>query len=205
MTEFFNTIQEFISNNMVEVIGTLLGLLYLYLEIKANKWLWPIGLLTSAMYIYVFFNAKFYADMALQFYYVFISIYGWILWQKGTNKTDEAPIVRLKKSLALNLLLATAGIYVVIAFVLKNYTDSPIPYWDAFTTALSIIATWMLARKILEQWLVWVLVNAISLGLYVYKGLYPTVVLFFFYTVLAVVGYIQWKKTFKTEQSLIKK
>ncbi len=197
MVELLNTIQEFISNNSVEVIGTLLGLLYLYLEIKANKWLWPIGLLTSAMYIYVFFNAKFYADMALQFYYVFISIYGWILWQKGTTKTDEAPIIRLKKLLGIYLILATAGIYIFIAFVLKTYTDSPIPYWDAFTTALSIVATWMLAQKILEQWLVWVLVNAISLGLYIYKGLYPTVVLFFFYTVLAVVGYIQWKKLLK--------
>ncbi|PKQ65542.1 hypothetical protein BZG02_00610 [Labilibaculum filiforme] len=184
---------NWILDNIIEIIGTIAGLIFLYLEIKQNKWLWPVGLLTSIMYIYVFFVAKLYADMSLQFYYVFISIYGWIVWSKGTTK-KELPVRRLSKELFLILFGASMLIYIAISFVLVNYTDGSIPYWDAFTTALSIVATWMLARKILEQWLVWVIVNAVSLGLYLYKGLYPTSVLFFFYTVLAVVGYVQWKK-----------
>ncbi|WP_321306556.1 nicotinamide riboside transporter PnuC [Marinifilum fragile] len=192
-----------IIDNIVEIIGTISGLLFLYLEIKQNKWLWPVGLLTSVMYIYVFFVAKLYADMSLQFYYVFISIYGWVLWSRGANKSDDQlPVVRLSRALFLTLFGASMLIYVFIAYILVSFTDASIPYWDAFTTALSIVATWMLARKILEQWLVWVVVNAVSMGLYIYKGLYPTTVLFFFYTVLALVGYLQWKKDMLRSQAI---
>ncbi|WP_421918327.1 nicotinamide riboside transporter PnuC [Marinifilum sp.] len=194
---------NWIINHIVEIIGTLSGLLFLYLEIKQNKWLWPVGLLTSAMYIYVFFVAKLYADMSLQFYYVFISVYGWVLWSRGDNQNKkELPVTKLNRPLFLMLFVSSMLIYAILSYILVNYTDGAIPYWDAFTTALSIVATWMLARKILEQWLVWVLVNTVSLGLYIYKGLYPTSVLFFFYTVLAVVGYLQWKKDMLSYQAV---
>lgn len=186
---------DWIITNAIELIGTLSGLLFLYFEIKQSKWLWPIGLFSSLMYIYVFFVSKFYADMGLQFYYVFISIYGWFHWErsKELNK-QELPVVCLSKPLFFKLLLVSLLVYILIAFVLINFTDSPLPYWDSFTTALSIVATWMLARKILEQWLVWVLVNFVSMGLYFYKALYPTAILFAIYTALALYGYYQWKK-----------
>lgn len=194
---------NWITDNIVEIIGTLSGLLFLYLEIKQNKWLWPVGLLTSVMYIYVFFVAKLYADMSLQFYYVFISIYGWILWSRGKRQQEkELPVVRLNMSLSLKLIVASIAIYALIAFILVNFTDGSVPYWDAFTTALSIVATWMLARKILEQWLVWIVVNSVSLGLYIYKDLNFTAVLFFFYTTMAVVGYLQWKKDMLRSQAI---
>ena len=192
---------DWISTHIIEIIGTLSGFIYLYFEIKQSKWLWPVGLFSALMYIYVFFVAKFYADMGLQFYYVLISIYGWIYWSRS-NKQDkvELPVVSLQMSLFFKLLLASLFIYIGISFILVNYTDSPLPYWDSFTTALSIVATWMLARKILEQWLVWVLVDAVSMGLYVYKQLYPTAILFAVFTVLALYGYFQWKKDMiKTE------
>jgi nicotinamide mononucleotide transporter len=192
---------DWIINNIVEIIGTISGLIFLYLEIKQNKWLWPLGLLTSVMYIYVFFVAKLYADMSLQFYYVFISIYGWIIWSRGVEK-KELPVSQLSRSLFFKLFVASMLIYALISYILVNFTDGSVPYWDAFTTALSIVATWMLARKILEQWLVWVVVNAVSFGLYIYKGLYPTSVLFFFYTTLAVVGYLQWKKDLKSQETV---
>jgi len=186
---------DWISTNIIEIIGTLSGFIFLYFEIKQSKWLWPVGLFSALMYIYVFFMAKFYADMGLQFYYVFISIYGWFHWSRSKGESAaELPVTTLKIGLFFKLLLASLFIYIAISFILVNYTDSPIPYWDAFTTALSIVATWMLARKILEQWLVWVIVDAVSLGLYLYKELYPTAILFAFYTILAVYGYFQWKK-----------
>lgn len=186
---------DWISANIVEVIGTLSGFIFLYFEIKQSKWLWPVGLFSAVMYIYVFFVAKFYADMGLQFYYVFISVYGWFHWSRSKEQNaKELPVVNLGRRLFLKLLLASLFSYIAISFILVNYTDSPIPYWDSFTTALSIIATWMLAKKILEQWLVWVIVDAVSMGLYLYKELYPTAILFAFYTVLALYGYIQWKK-----------
>ncbi len=186
---------------MIEIIGTLSGFVFLYFEIKQSKWLWPVGLFSAVMYIYVFFMAKFYADMGLQFYYVFISVYGWFHWSISKSKSKKGlPITRLNLSILTRLILVSLVVYVAISFVLVNYTDSPLPYWDAFTTSLSIVATWMLAKKILEQWLVWVLVDAVSMGLYLYKELYPTTILFGVYTLLAVYGYIQWKKDMlKTE------
>jgi nicotinamide mononucleotide transporter len=187
---------EWLINNYIEVIGAVTGLIYLYLEIRQNIWLWPVGIITSAFYIYIFFVSKFYADMGLQVYYLVISIYGWHHWLtggKGQNR-DELPITRIDWRTALILLPITIAIFAIIAFVLIRYTDSPVPLGDAFTTALSITATWMLARKIIEQWWVWVVVNLVSLGLYVYKGLYPTSVLFFFYFSMAIVGYFEWKR-----------
>lgn len=192
-----------ITANYVEIIGATLGLIFLFLEIKENVWLWPVGLLSSAFYVAIFFSAKFYADMGLQVYYVLISIYGWYKWWRGSDSSeeDDLPIVRVDMRLALTLSLVTVAIFFGIAEVLKRYTDSPVPYWDAFISALSIVATWMLAKKIIEMWWIWVIANFVSLCLYFWKGLYPSVVLFFFYTVLSVTGYYSWKKKLAEQQT----
>jgi len=193
---------NWIINNWLELFGVASGLLFLYLEIKEKLWLWPVGLITSAVYIIVFFKSGFYADMALQGYYVVISIYGWWHWISGrTNNSDKhkLPITRLKKQLAIILSAVTLALWFAMWLILSKFTDSQVPIGDSFTTALSIVATWMLARKILEQWWVWGVVNAVSLSLYLYKGLYPTSILFVFYTVMVVVGYIEWKKNLKSE------
>lgn len=183
-------------NNYIEVLGAVTGLIYLYLEIKQNIWLWPLGIITSAFYIYVFFTSKFYADMGLQVYYLVISIYGWWHWLYGGDPLgkEELPIGRTSLKIWVNLFLVSIALFGVMAFVLVNFTDSPVPYGDAFVTALSITATWMLARKLIEQWWIWVVVNIVSLGLFIWKELYPTSILFFFYFTMAVVGYYQWKK-----------
>lgn len=192
----FDQVIVWISNHYIELLGTIFGLLYIVLSIKQNIWCWPVGLITSALYIYVFFQTKFYADMSLQVYYLVVSIYGWYHWMYGSRskKQDDLKISRTGIKLALVLTVITLILFGLIAFILVNYTDSEIPYWDAFTTAGSFVATWMLARKLIEHWLVWIVVDAVSLGLYVYKGLYPTVVLFAVYTLLALLGYIEWKK-----------
>lgn len=179
----------------VELLGAVLGFVYIFLSIRQNIFTWPVGLLTSALYVYVFLVSKFYADMGLQVYYVFVSIYGWYYWLKGNPKTDnELPVSKTPRQLYLPLLLITVVLFVILVFVLKYYTDSPVPFGDSLTTALSIVATWMLARKYLEHWLIWVFVDAFSAFLYVFKGLWPTVILFIVYTVMAVLGYRSWKK-----------
>ncbi len=188
---------DFLVNNYIEILAATLGLLFLYLEIKENKWMWLVGFLTSALYIYVFFVAKLYATMSLQFYYVAISIYGWIMWA-GTNnneKENTLKISHIAKDLLIKLLLVTIVVYALIAYILVDYTDEPTPYLDALATALSIVASWMLAQKILEQWLVWIVADAISLGLYIHKGLYPSSILFLTYTVIAILGYYKWKQS----------
>lgn len=198
----YDDMLAWITANYVEIIGATLGLIFLFLEIKENVWLWPVGLLSSAFYVAIFFSAKFYADMGLQVYYVLISIYGWYKWWRGSDSSeeDDLPIVRMDIRLALTLSLVTAAIFFGIAEVLKRYTDSPVPYWDAFISALSIVATWMLAKKIIEMWWIWVIANFVSLCLYFWKGLYPSVVLFFFYTVMSFAGYYAWKKKLAEQQ-----
>ncbi len=193
-----------ISDNYIELLGAVFGLLYILLSIKQNIWCWPVGLITSALYVYVFFVTKFYADMGLQVYYVIVSIYGWYHWKFGSKskQQDDLKISKTTVKLGVILVISSIVLFVLIAYILVNYTDSEVPYWDSFTTAASFVATWMLARKLIEHWIVWIIVDAVSLGLYVYKGLYPTVILFAVYTLLAVLGYIEWKKEYKKRLSV---
>jgi nicotinamide mononucleotide transporter len=194
MTE---TITSWIWANKIEVLGAILGLLYIFFSIRQHILTWPTGLLTSLLYTAVFFQSGFYADMGLQVYYVAISIYGWYYWLKGeknTEQTDELPVTGVPKNLWQKVIIATIIIYAGILFILIKYTNSTVPIMDSLTTALSITATWMLAKKYIEHWIIWIFVDLVSAGLYVYKGLWPTVMLFIVYTAMAVLGYIEWKK-----------
>ncbi len=189
---------DWLSNHYIEVFGALTGILYVILEIRQSIWLWPLGIITSSVYIWVFFTSKFYADMGLQTYYVFISIYGWYWWMRGGEKKydrEALPVTGISMKLAAILAAVFIILFALIYFILVRYTDSPLPMGDAFTTALSIVATWMLARKIIEHWILWLVADLVSMALYIYKGLYPTVVLFAVYTVMAVIGYNEWRKT----------
>lgn len=189
------TIYSWLEGNSVEVLGAVLGLVYIFLSIRQNIFTWPVGLLTSALYIYVFLKTKFYADMALQVYYVGISIYGWYYWIKGNpEKESELPVVQTPHRFRVPLMVISIVLFLFIAWILKNFTDSPIPFWDAFTTAFSLAATWMLARKYLETWLIWIVVDIVSAVLYAGKNLWATVILFTVYTGMAAIGFFQWRK-----------
>jgi len=190
------TILTYIQTNWIEIVGAILSLIYLYLSIKQMVSLWFFGIISSLFYIVVFFQSKLYADMSLQYYYVFISIYGWIHWKKGTTENNkELPAIRINNRFIIISVVATVVIYIIYYLVLLNFTDSTIPKSDALVGALSVIGTWMLAKKFIENWLVWIVADALCIGLYIYKGLYPTSVLFAIYTVMAWVGYLQWKKS----------
>jgi nicotinamide mononucleotide transporter len=179
----------------IEILGVCFSLLYLVLEIKQRKALWVVGFISSAFYVYIFFQAKFYADMGLNVYYLLASIYGWMVWsRKRAAAPRERATARLTLPVALALLGVSGVLFAGMSFVLKNHTDSPVPLGDALTTALSIVATWMLAHKIIEQWWVWLFVNVFSATLYVCRGLYPTAFLFCCYAVASVIGYYSWKK-----------
>lgn len=187
---------KWLSGNYIELLGAILGIAYIFFSIRQNILTWPVGLLTSALYVWVFLVSKLYADMGLQTYYVVISIYGWYEWVRGnqTDKSELLKVSRLTLKLGQILLVVSLLIFILIWFILSNYTDSPVPMADALATSLSIVATWMLARKILEHWLVWIFVDAFSIGLFWYKSLFPTVILFVVYTFMAYIGFVEWKK-----------
>ena len=180
--------------NIIEFFGVITSLIYLYYSIKINKLLLLFGLISAVLYTIVFFYSKIYAGGFLQLYYVFISIYGWILWQKSLNNQVEFPISQVGVKQGFILAFITFALFVPIAYVLKNHSDSNVPYFDAILTAASIVATWMLARKILQHWIIWVVVDLASIALYLYQQLYFTAFLFAIYTIFAIKGFVDWKK-----------
>jgi len=189
-------ILDYIQKNWIEIVGAILSLIYLYLSINQKVSLWFFGIVSSVFYIVVFFQSKLYADMSLQFYYVVISVYGWINWKHGkSGNKEELPTTKASGTLLIKISIATGLIYLVYYFILAKFTDSTIPKVDSLVGALSIIGTWMLARKVLENWIVWIVVDGLCVGLYIYKELYPTTVLFAIYTAMSVIGYRQWKKS----------
>ncbi len=187
-------LQFLISDKGLELIGLIIGLLYLLLEYKANIWLWPVGVIMPIVYIIIFYQNKFYADMTFNVYYLFASIYGWYIWAKSLDKTDQGLISHLPKKYIVGLSAIFVAIFAAIAFLLINFTDSEVPYGDSFTTTLSILAMWMLAHKYIEQWLLWIVVNAVTAVLYHTKELDITVILFIVNFFVSILGYVKWKK-----------
>ncbi|HOG05174.1 MAG TPA: nicotinamide riboside transporter PnuC [Paludibacter sp.] len=194
----------YLSQHLIEITGTLLSLVYLYLSIQQRISLWIFGFLSSALYIVVFFQSKFYADMSLQVYYLVVSVYGWISWKKGKADTGEdLPVRKTTMHQGIMLTSLTIAVFFIYYYILTVFTDSPVPIGDSFTTALSITATWMLAKKMIEHWFVWIVVDAVAVGLYVYRGLYPTAFLFIVYSVMAIVGWVQWKKSLDAQKLIM--
>jgi nicotinamide mononucleotide transporter len=202
---------SWLTNNSIEVFGALTGIVYVFLEIRQTIWLWPVGIVTSAVYIWVFFTGKLYADMSLQVYYLVISCLGWYWWLRGEGQAqglgdgeigrwgdgekEILQVTRLKLKTGIILAVVFIVLYFVLWFVLSHLTDSPVPEVDSFITSLSIVATWMLARKIYEHWYLWIVVNSVATVLFIVRGLYPTVVLYFVYGVMSFAGLVEWRKS----------
>jgi len=188
---------DWITEHWVEIAGAIISFIYLYFEIKENYLMWIFGFIASSLYVVVYFKSGFYADMSLQVYYVAISIYGIFYWTKGgkTEKKEDVPVTKINLKQIVLLSLITIIAFGAISRILILYTDSTVPYGDAFTTALSFVATWMLARKLIEHWYLWIVVNAVSIGLYIYKDLNVTAVLFTVYFIFSFVGYFKWRKS----------
>ena len=180
----------------LEILGTIVGLAYLWLEYRASIYLWIASIIMPAIYIFVYYEAGLYADFGINIYYLGAAIYGWMVWKYGNKSKEqkELPITRMPKLSWLKASIVFLVAQFIIAGVLINYTDSNVPWWDAFTTALSIIGMWMLARKYLEQWWIWIVVDVVCVGLYVYKELYFTAGLYALYAIIAIFGWLNWKK-----------
>lgn len=201
----------------LEIAGTLIGLLYLWLEYRASIYLWIAGIVMPAVYIFVYYEAGLYADFGINIYYLGAAVYGWVMWrygaflrrtilrrkscapQRGEDKRTkgqktELPITHIPKHYLSPLAAIFVVAFVGIARILIEFTDSNVPWLDSFTTALSIIGMWMLARKYVEQWWVWIAVDAVSASLYIYKELHFTATLYALYTIIAIFGYFKWKR-----------
>lgn len=189
--------------NYLEILGTAVGVVYLILEYRASAWLWAASIAMPAIYLAVYYEAGLYADFGISVYYILASVYGLVCWLRGGSHDEEGefPITRTPRRIYVSLMAVFATIFVLIGYILIRYTDSTVPLADAFTTALSIVAMWMLARKYVEQWLVWIAADVACAVLYVYKGLWFTGGLYLVYAIIAVLGYRKWISLMSNEEN----
>lgn len=186
---------------ILQAVGIVLGLIYLWLEYKANIWVWVVGSIMPLVHGTLYLTKGIYADAAMQLYYVLAGIYGLVVWlRKPSAKSEdkhEGKIRHTPIGWILPLAATYAVLHAVLYFLLSEFTDSTVPFFDSMSTAMCIVAMWMLSRKLVEQWLVWLVVDMISVGLYFYKGIPGTASLYALYCILAVAGYLRWRKQAK--------
>ena len=189
----------------LDILTTILGLIYIWLEYRAHIALWIVGIIMPALDVYLYYSHGLYGDAGMAVYYTLAAVYGLCVWKfKKTRKLkQELPIIHMPKRQYLPAMVfffvSWGGIY----YVLTRWTDSTVPLLDSFTNALSFVGMWALARKYLEQWLFWIGVDAVCLFLYIQKGIPFTAGLYGLYVVIAVMGYFKWKTmTKKTKYEL---
>ena len=199
----------------LEIFAVITGLLYVYLQIKQNKVMWIVGFISSLVFVYVFFDAKIYANMTMYGYYVVISVYGWFAWSKNEKlkmkNEDEVrgtgyevrgklrhvvhPAPRTPHlAPIISMVIISIILSLVIGWVLKSFTDSPIPYFDGLVAGFSIVATWMVTKKIIQHWYFWIGINIFCVPLYLSQGLYFTAFMFLIYFIMSIIGLREWKK-----------
>ena len=191
---------------MLDITGTIIGLWYLWLEYRASIRLWLVGIIMPALYLVIYYRAGLYADFGLQVYYLLAALYGWTAWKNKPADQPEKPITSMPRC---HLLPGTrtpvrqwAPTHIRLRVCTRRHcplrgrvcTDSDVALCDSYINALSIVALWMLARKYVEQWFMWIVIDAVSAALYVYKGIPFTAGLYALYSVIAVLGYSKWKK-----------
>lgn len=188
------------SLSILETGGMVAGIVAVYLAAKKNIWSWPIGIINVAIYIIVFFEAKLYADMGLQFYFMGTNLYGWYFWSRKSIQAPEVKIRAINKKEIVFSILAVAIFAPLVGFSLQYHTDASFPFIDSFCTACSLVAQFFLARKVKENWLIWIFVDLIYVGVYLMKGLYPTAIMYSIFIYIATVGYLDWRNTYRLQK-----
>jgi nicotinamide mononucleotide transporter len=185
---------QYFYRNGLESIAFIISVLGVWLTIKEKTINWPIGIIACLLYTFIFFKEILYADASLQVVYIILGIYGWYEWLHGGEKNEPLKITSASGRTLLILALITLPSGLVLGKILSCYTTSNVPYLDALLTAFSLAATWLAAKKLLENWLLWVFTDLGYVILYIVKHLYLTSVLYFIFTILAIYGHFAWKK-----------
>lgn len=186
---------EFFQNHWLDITTTALGLAYILLEYKASVWMWVVGFFMQSLGIVLYYQKGLYADCGMEFYYLAMTVYGFVAWMRHSSKKEGLPIRHMPRKTAFIWLGIAVVMWLAIYLILTNFTDSKVPIADAFTTALSIVGIWALARKYLEQWFVWIIVDIVTCLLYFYKEIQFKASLYGVYVVIAVFGYFKWRRS----------
>jgi nicotinamide mononucleotide transporter len=190
----------FINTSSIEWLGVLTGLLYVILISFKNITAWLFALLSSAIYVYLCFISNLFLETGLQLFYVAMAIFGWLKWKKDSLE-NETNIIKWDYRLHLLNILISGSLTFIIGYIFDNFTSQANPYTDAFSTIFSLVATFMVTKKVLENWIYWIFIDAVCIYLFASRGLYLTSLLFVLYTTIAVIGFFQWRSLFKLQVS----
>ncbi len=194
--------EEFV--NTLDITATIVGLVYIWLEYKASIYLWIVGIIMPLIDIFLYYEAGLYADFGMAIYYALAATYGYVVWKFGKRNNqgtkEELPITHFKQSQILPAILAFLVIWLIIYEILVLFTNSDVPITDSFANALSFVGLWALARKYLEQWIIWIIVDIVLSALYIYKGIPFKAGLYALYVIIAIAGYHKWKKMIYEKQ-----
>lgn len=193
--------QNLLNTTWLEGIAVFFGLLSVWFAKKENILVFPTGIISVLIYVYICFFAKLYADMGINFFYFVMSVYGWYHWSRKDDNMEPTPVSALDARGWAVSIIAFLLFFVALNFVLRNYTDSNVPVWDSLTTAIFLVGMWLMARKKIENWLFWIAGDLISIPLYTYKSLILTSFQFLVFLILAIMGYIEWRKTLRSKYS----
>lgn len=182
-----------------ELVAVVLALAYLLLAMKANIWCWAAAFVSTAIYTVIFWEVSLLMESALNVYYMAMAIFGYWQWTKGGGQHEGLVITSWSPKRHLVIICSTAIVSLLVGFLMANYTQASMPYLDAATTCFAVMTTYLVAKKVLENWLYWVIIDLVSIYLYLSKGLMLTSVLFVLYTILAVSGYIMWRNQMREQ------
>ena len=196
--EVLENIQEgIIQTSILEWIAVLTGVIYVILAAKKSIFCWSFAIVSAALYIYICYSADLIIESFLQFFYVIMGVFGWVMWNK--NRAEDYPIVTWRLDFHfLNVAVSTV-IFLVVGFYFEENTSQDYPYLDAFTTVFSLAATYMVMQRVLENWIYWIVIDIAGMFLYAGKGFYLSACLYGLFTILAIIGYVKWRKTFKLQ------
>lgn len=184
-----------------EYIAVALSMAYLLLAIKENLWCWPAAFFSTLIYTIMYWNGALLMESLLNFYYMYMAVFGWVVWRKGKANQAQRLITSWPVNRHIILIVLTALVSLAIDYVMQNYTHADFAYLDSFTTCFAVVTTYLVAKKVLENWLYWIVIDAASMYLYYEKGYYPTLVLFVFYTVMAAWGFKTWYEEYEQSQA----
>lgn len=201
MIDFLNeTFAGFQAMSGWEYLAVIMALAYLALAMRQSLWCWPAAFLSTFIYTALFYNGALLMDSLLNVYYMVMAVYGWYFWRFGNKTLNDLPIESWHLEKHLKHCIITLIIALGVGFYMDNYTHADFAYLDSLTTCFSLLATYMVVKKVLENWLYWVVIDGLSMYLYVNKGFYPTTVLFALYTILAIWGYMQWQQAYEQKE-----
>ncbi len=197
------TVFNWLGLHYLEISAFIFGVLGVWLTAKQSIWCWPVGLANVALSLFVFFFARLYADVLLQVFYLVMTLYGWYQWLWGGEKKSKLSIRKIKKLEILWLVIIGIVGTLLMGWLFKSYTNASLPFIDSFVAVWGILATWAMAKKIMEHWIAWIFIDLICVAIYTYKEIYFFTALYFIFTLMAVAGLKLWMKDYRNQASAV--